>query len=256
MAIKVHILATCLGNLNATLLVFRTLRVGFPSADVTVFGNDLAPAEVGPVQTACVTTKCKFVSIPRMAHDEWTESLLNTSQVPFWICDTDMVFHSSVEDFANGQTVFKGRYEPAFTEPWSGTSKTPRLHTCLLYFNAPALRHCICEWIRKWHPPRFPFSPKIELVRQCYVAKGAGMPPLFQDTCAGLYAALGGESFTDEENAHFDHLHCGTYVDRMRGVIPGLAEAHAEIYERPEASRLLKANQEEFYHRQSYANRL
>lgn len=253
MPIKVHILATCLGNLNATLLVFRTLRVGFPTAAVSVFGNALGPAEAAAVKSACSKTGCEFVSLHRTSHDVWIDALLQKSPVPFWICDTDMVFHSSVEGLANDDTVLKGRYEPPFVEPWSKTLKAERLHTCLLYMNAPVLRRDICAWIRKWHPGRFPFTPKVELIRQCYVPQGIGKPPLFQDTCAGLYQAVGGEAFTDEENARFDHLHCGTYVDRMNGAVPGLAEAHRQIYEHPEDSKLLKANQNEFYQRHQYA---
>ena len=247
---KVFILATCLnGDLNPTLLVFKTLRVGFPTARVVVFGNGLGPAEMLVVKSDCDHASCKFVYMERIAHDAWIELLLAKSEEPFWICDTDVVFHSSVEGFVNDDTLLKGRHEPPFVEPWSKTMKTERLHTSLLYMNAPVIRHRVCEWIRKWHPPRFPFTPKIELVRQCYVPRGVDRPPTFRDTCSGLYLAIGGESFSDEENSAFDHLHCGTYVDRMKGAVPGLAEAHAQIYAHPEAVTLLKANQKEFYAR-------
>lgn len=251
MTTRVCILATCLGDLNPTLLVFKTLRVGFPTADVIVFGNALAPAVAPAVKAACVEVRAHFSSIPKTAHDVWIEALLEKSPVPFWICDTDMVFHANVEGFVDEDTVLKGRYEPPFREPWSGTRKAERLHTSLLYMNAPVLRRQICAWVRKWHPAGFPFAPTTEMIRQHYVPQGSELPPVFYDTCAGLYLALGGEAFSDSENAAFDHLHCGTYVARMGNAIPGLKEAHDQIYRNPEDSRALKANQNEFYSRQA-----
>lgn len=251
MRTKVYILATCLnGNLCPTLLTFRTLRVGFPTADVTVFGNALSIEPLKAVKSECARTKCEFVPLRSTSHDEWMSALVERAAAPFWACDTDMVFHASVETFANENTVMKGRYEPAFVEPWSKTVKAERLHTCLLYLNAPVIRHQMCSWIRQWHPPLFPFAPKIELVRQTYVPAGAGKPPTFYDTCAGLFQSIGGERFSEEENMAFDHLHCATYVERMKGVISGLQEAHNQIYQRPEDSVYLKANQNEFYERQ------
>jgi len=254
MTTKVCILATCLnGNLNPTLLVFGSIRVGFPTAEIMVFGNGLKPVEVPVVKAVCEHNRCTFVSLPRVSHDRWIELMLEQSPCAFWICDTDVVFHSSVEGFVNEDTVLKGRYEAPFVEPWSKTTKAERLHTSLLYLNAPALRLKMCAWVRKWHPAKFPFAPTTEFVRQHFVPVGFANPPVFYDTCAGLYLALGGERFTDEENGAFDHLHCGTYVDRMLNVIPGLAEAHAAIYAQPETSKLLKENQKEFYARQAPA---
>ncbi len=251
MTTRVCILATCLGgDLNATMLVFKTLRIGFPTADVLVFGNGLAPAHAPVVKKACLDVKAGFVSVPRTSHDAWIQTMIEASPVPFWISDTDVVFHSSVEGFATPETLFKGRYEPPFIEPWSKTQKVQRLHTSLLYLNAPMLRINMTEWIRRWHPPGFPFRPSVEMIRQRYVPQGAEHRPLFYDTCAGLYLALGGESFSDQENAAFDHLHCATYVDRMGDAIPGLAAAHAEIYANPAAAVMMKAPQDEFYERQ------
>lgn len=253
MTTKVHILASCFDDPRATTLVFRTLRTGFPTAEVVVWKNRLSPA-VGKMVNACAkAANCAVLESSRIRHDEWINRLLEASPDPFWICDTDIVFHASVEGFSDQETLLKGRYEPPFREPWSGTRKTERLHTSLLFINAPMVRIAVREWIRRWHPKNFPFEPMIELVRQCYVPSGANLPPLFQDTCAGLYRSIGGERFSEDENKAFDHLHCGTYVNLMKDAVQGLAAAHQQVYDHPEMIVEMREAQAHFYLENAYA---
>lgn len=240
----VHILTTChnLDLLPATLLVFRTLRVGFPTAEVYVWGNNL-PLEA---EQAVRRSGERFTPLGATSHDAWIERLLDNSHSPFWICDTDIVFWSSVETFP-GDSLLAGRYEPAFREPWSKTQKVDRLHTSLLWFNTLPLRQAIREWIARWHPKGFPFVPESELIRQQFIPQGAGKPPLFYDSCAGLYQALGGQAFTEEQNAAFEHLHCGVYSDRISSALPGLPAVHQAVWADTNAARGLLAQQANFY---------
>jgi hypothetical protein len=253
MPINVHILATCLSEdlIDGTLLVFQTLRVGFPTAQVTIWLNGLNPEPARKVTRAA--EGCMVQMIMPTAHDRWISKLLARFPEPFWICDTDVIFHRSVEGFADETTTMTGRYEPPFVEPWSKTHKVARLHTSLLWLHPMRIREAVREWMTKWHPKGFPFLPEIELVRQTYVPQGPGKPPLFYDTCAGIYQAIGGTQFTSEQNAAFDHLHCATYVDRIGSVIPGLADAHNAVYQKPELVIGMRESQQEFYERNTYA---
>lgn len=73
--------------------------------------------------------------------------------------------------------------------------------------------------------------------------------PLFYDTCAGLYQAGLGTPFTEQQDAAFEHLHCGTYADQITPhlSLPDLAAAHRAIYAQPEMGRGLKAQQDKYY---------
>lgn len=243
----VQILATRLrdGWLDATLLVFRTIRVGFPTLPVTVWTNALDPETHKAVVDCADSVKATVRPIPRqIAHDAWVEALLANCPTPFWIADTDLVFNDAVERFASAPMT--GRLEPAFLEPWSGTQHVERLHTSLLYLDPQAIRDRVRVWESQWHPKGFPFRPITELVRQTYVPV-AGKPPLFYDTCAALYHAIGGVAFTPEQDAVFNHLHCSTYVQAMSESIPGLKDAHARIYAQPKEAGALPEQQRTFY---------
>lgn len=249
MKINVHILATHLhgASLGGTLLTFKTLRVGFPKANVTVWGNGLSDKTDRIVQAAARCVDCKYVPSKPTRHDQWISFLLAESPEPFWICDTDIVFHRSVEGFANSSDYLVGRFESPFLEPWSKTQKVARLHTSLLWINPRLIQDLIARWMARWHPKGFPFLPEVEMIRQHYVPQGEGKAPLFYDTCAGLYQAIGGKSFTEDQNEAFDHLHCGTYVQRMNDAVPGLKEAHDAIYQGAINPKGLRHTQAAFY---------
>jgi hypothetical protein len=250
--INVHILATHLFGepIEGTTLVFRTLRVGFPTAKVTVWGNNLNVSSQLHVRHCCDKTCATFLQVNSTAHDRWITGLVEVSPEPFWICDTDIVFRSSIEGFKSDKdrAIF-GRYEPEFVEPWSKTQKVDRLHTSLLWINPKMVRSQIRGWMASWHPNGFPFMPEVELIRQQFIPQGLGKKPLFYDTCSGLYQAIGGQAFTDEQNNAFDHLHCGTYVRRMKGAVDGLKEAHEAIYSGKVEASQIRDSQQEFYRR-------
>lgn len=247
---SVHILATCrdMDLLGGTLLVFDTLRTGFPGSKIFVWGNKLPVCAYDRVKVACREVKATFTPLPApIQHDAWIERLLNEAPEQFWVCDTDIVFWDSVETFPDCRDLLAGRFEPAFVEPWTGTHKAARLHTSLLWFDALAIRQAIRAWYGKWTPKGFPFLPQTEFVRQSFIPQGPNRPPIFYDTCAGLYQAIGGSPFLESENSAFEHLHCGVYADRISRSLPGLLDKHREIYANREAAKGLQQQQAEFY---------
>jgi hypothetical protein len=90
-------------------------------------------------------------------------------------------------------------------------------------------------------------------VRQHFVAlrrSAEETETLFYDTMAGVWHAVGGRSFTAAEDGLFSHLHCGTYVDLMRGQNgpgDGLAKLHELVYQDPGLARGILAGQMEYY---------
>lgn len=273
----VHILATVRKPelLPAALLVFQTLRVGFPSAPVTVWGNALPQHSVGAVHAAAHTHGCNFRDLSATSHDAWIEALVLEHEEPFWICDTDIVFHESVEGWVgvsglwpdksgrrpDATPTMAGRFEPAYRDDYTGSDHVERLHTCLMFINPAKVRCAVRAWTGRFPMPWRATAQQV-LFRQTFVPGGRALVPesahsadttrpTFYDSLAGLYQAIGGTAFTAEQDAAFDHLHAATYVDELKHNEPALAEdlanGHAAIYHNPGLARGIKQAQDRFY---------
>ena len=248
---KVHILATCKNPelLPMTTLVFKTLRTGFPSADVDVHVNGMRLQEVTTLIREADSAGVRFVAGARdVHHHDWVRHLVETEKEPFWICDTDMVFYDSVEKFTiQPSFLMSGRHIPSFREEWTGLRHAERLHTCLLYLNPVE----VCRFardFRKHFPPGFPGDPALNLIRQ-NVQFRAGYETVFFDTCAGLYHACinYAHEFNEVENSAFAHLNCGTYSDKVELSVQ-LARRHRDVLNNPEEGRKFLA-EERAYHK-------
>lgn len=246
---------------DAALLVFRTLRVGFPGSPVLVWGNGLTPAQQQDVATVSRDlARAHFITnLPLTSHDAWIEQLINTQTDGFWICDTDMVFFEPVT-LPVAVKGFVGRYEPEFDEEWTGTRHVDRLHTCLMFINPTALRQGIRHWQARIPSP-WRDSAQFPLVRQHFIpvraALNAQPETLFYDTMAGLWHAGLGTPFTPEQDAAFEHLCCGTYADLVDAPsLANLRAVHQSVYSNPERARGLKQAQDTYYQERKYAKSL
>lgn len=250
MRCPVHILVTVRKPelLPAALLVFRTLRVGFPTAPVYVWGNALDPASALAVSHAAERCGARFNNLQPTVHDAWIEQLVLYQAQPYWICDTDMVFFEAVEWWL-GPTdteLFAGRFEPAWYEPWGQSRHVERLHTCLQWHNPAALRAAMLRWCREkvpavWH------SGQTTFIRQNWLPSREGT--ILYDTTAGLWQAGWGTKFSAVANEAFEHLHAGTYADEVSKcpTFAGMPALHQRIYADPQAARGLQKLQAEFY---------
>ena len=243
----VHILATVRKPelLPAALLVFDTLRVGFPTATVVVWGNALDNKSASAVRQGCERVGAIFQNNPLTSHDRWIESLVLTLNDPFWVCDTDNVFWASVEAWPM-PLHFSGRFEPEFSEEWMQTRHVARLHTSLMQFNPASLRVAMREWACQI-PEVWRRSAEFPFIRMQFIPV-RGSDPLCYDTCAGLWQAGIGMPFTEEQNAAYDHLHCATYVDAIGGDLGAqMAAAHRAIYDNRANARGIRAGQDRYY---------
>lgn len=247
----VHILITVrkLELLPAALLVFQTLRTGFPAAPVHVWGNALPLFVIDQVMKACVAAGATFRNLLPVAHDQWIEQLVMKEARPFWICDGDMVFFDECEwFFTDADTdLFAGRFEPPWHEPWTDSDHVERLHTCLQWFNPVALRAAMAGWLHRTVPGVFAHA-EMPLIRQTFIPVRAGRT-VFYDSTAGLWHAGGGTRFTERQNQCFEHLHCGSYSDEVAKceALKGLPQMHAAIIASPERARGIQTQQKAFY---------
>jgi hypothetical protein len=259
----VHILMTVRNSQlwHAALLVFRTLRMGFPDAAVRVWGNDLDADAARMVGQAAQKLDGQFQNIKPTTHGKWIETLVFNSNEPFWICDTDMVFFRVVEPPRRQEEVlFSGRYEPEFMEEWTGMRHVARLHPSLMWFNPAALRPVLRAWPASAGSSGAA-SPFFGTVKRNFFewefvpsrkgeARREKAEVLFYDTCAGLYHAIGGTAFTEKQDAAFEHLHCGTYSDLIGqhlSLAGSMEENHRAIFMEPAMARGLWAQQARYY---------
>lgn len=242
----VHILATCRNPelIKATLLVFDTIRVGFPTAEIRVTGNGLHPYVEEMVQRACAKVGAILTNEPEMRHDEWVQKQIWNAMQPFWICDTDMIFWESVEQWKFTHA-WAGRLQPEYLDPYSHTIHRQRLHTSLMCIRPDELRDLMLRFDGGF-PKTNVFPRTVAFVQQQLqpVRIDGKVFTYFMDTGANLYHAVGGEAFTEQQLDSFSHLHAGTWSDLIN--LP-LRRMHEEIYANPESARGIWRKQNEFY---------
>jgi hypothetical protein len=242
----VEILATCrnLELLAATLLVFKTLRTGFPTWKARVYGNGLPKHAEYLVGVECVKNGCEFSNVQPMRHDEWISKLLKHNRQPFVICDTDMIFYESVESW-QFENPFAGAYQPEFLDPYSQCVHIARLHTSLLFIRPDEVRDRAIRFAMTI--PNTPvFNVKMDFVKQQIhpVSVGAVSYKAFLDTLATLYQAIHGQHFTQAQMDCYTHLNCGTWSDLRSD---GLREFHEVVYKDFSKARGLWRKLELFY---------
>lgn len=246
---KVHILVTFRpGQESFSFLVFQTLRVGFPTADITVYLNGADPIndDVKKAHAMAEECKCAIAYVEKTIHHKWIYGLLEAADGPFWICDTDMIFYSSVEGWQFDNAPLAGALIPEFNDEFTKAITMSRLHTSLLYINPPSMKEQFMVWRSKLTLTEF--NPMIGLIDPIMVPKDGRT--YFYDTMSLAWHALGGLPFTPAQKDAYFHFHFGTLGDL---VLPHLTNrdamsaARLDIFLEPEKGRGLWRAQEEYF---------
>ena len=269
---KVKILVTVPNpeHLNACTLVFDTLRVGFPTAQITV---DINPSTDVQADTSWATAQkaiaagCSWRLLSKKVHHaDWIRQQVerHDSESPLIILDADTVFWKSCEDWVfPSDTLLAGYYVPRIWNDFAKCVSFPRLHTSLLWMpNTAALR---CR-IAAAYPPALeahgeycPCDPYMPAVR---FEKGK---PYFWDTCANLYNMLPPSEvahFTPERLECYDHLNSASFydvmLDRLHGDKEGFAYLHrfGTLPGRPNVLRNLWPHVDAYYAERALQARL
>lgn len=249
---NVHLLITCLdaSRIDMATLVFRSIRVGFPTAGVFVYSNGCNSAEAaGAIRFHALEAKAAWCHNLNtlVSHGEWIERLISIENAPFWIVDSDVVFFDKVEHwFAGSDALFAGRYEPEFWESWTKTIHVARLHPSLMWINPVPLRAAMRGWPGKHE---FFDSVQKELIRWHWVPECTDRwrRVKFYDTMAGLWqSGIGGLQFTAEQNAAYEHLFCGSYAGMMPGM-EALEAVQRAVVADPQSARGLQHAQAKWY---------
>lgn len=215
---NVFILATCRKPelADMTRLVFKTLRVGFPTAKVTVNLNGDCEKNCPDIRSVAESAGCSVGGeMPTIIHHRWIEALVERETEPFYVLDTDVIFYESFERFAF-ETALAGWRIPEWKDEFTNAITRARLHTSLLYINPEKVNLAITKYQKQF--PETPFNPLANLFYPvCLPFKQKGY---FYDTCGLLYHAIGGTAFDPEQLDTYFHFNFGTIEDV---VIPRLA---------------------------------
>lgn len=217
MAKRVYILTFCdrLDQLYGNLLVFKTLRTGFPTAEVHVIDNASILQARQIIRQHSDTCGAKFIQLQkRIRHDSYFETaLLKDAPDTVIFVDPDICFWESVEDW-HFDVLMAGRAIPAIACEQSGCITRPRLHTSFLWVpNVPsfvATVRALCD--RYWD--FLPFRP--------IMFSEHGQWHRF-DTGGQLYAAIEDRTyaFQEKELNSYDHLFCGTHSWKASSTLSG-----------------------------------
>lgn len=236
----VHILVTCRKEelKDYSYLVFKTIRVGFPTARIHVHFNDL------PISEAVAASQLKFESVNTVStiHHEWIEHLISANTEPFWIVDTDMIFYESVEDW-EFEAPLAGYRIPEFKDPFTGCITRSRLHTSLMYIDPVRVGNLVNEYASQINPTQF--NPKCPLVYPLVTPFNG--KPYFNDTMSMLYHAIGGTEFTDAQKDAYFHFHFGTLSDLVFKRIADFSEVRKEILNNPDRGRGIWRDQDAYF---------
>jgi hypothetical protein len=196
--------------LYGSTLVFDSIRVGFPNAEVVVIENASIREARAAIVEAAQAADCKIRLVEKeLPHWKILEDLCLSAKRPFVFLDPDVAFWGSVEDWEFGGALMAGRFLPP-CEVVNGRYLVPRLHTSHL-----------------WFPDPFRLQDRISSI----TANGAAVTKLFQgggmpcglqwDTADILHLALGADAqpFTEVQLEAYDHLFAGSYLPDVQGRI-------------------------------------
>lgn len=198
--------------LYGSTLIFKTLRVGFPTAEVHVVDNNSLPEAAARIRALAEATGCHFHGLP--ATREHFQLLGNLLMDPATrgtvvLLHPDVCFWRSCEGW-RFDALIAGRLIPAYADELSGCVMLPHLHSQYWWVSDAARfrERVVAEYSRTHLDPRCAFSP--------YVFKHDGQWYKL-DVGAGLYAALREDvyCFGERELDAFDHLFGGTYLNAL-----------------------------------------
>ena len=231
-------------------LFLRTVRTGFPTASLVIAKNrnfpipasveetvDRFALEDGNVTICDLREFCH--AAPFQEHGAFIRGALDLCAEKgvrdVFFSDTDMVFWESLEDLAlPAGKLYGGQYVPELLEPVARMA--PRVHPSLFMVPDPAA--LLADLWGRNDPAGYlrPFEG--------WTFHDNGERRMF-DVLASLYALLPDRAhlFTEAELARYEHLMCGTYLDRLDGTDLSerskafVREAHRLAKEDPEGLR-------------------
>lgn len=225
------------GNMRPATLVFDTLRVGFPTASVIVVWTGALPIPV-EICNLCSVLNCKLNFAEGWSHQNVVKWALNNLSGEVVLCDSDVIFWESVEDFTSMQ-MLAGRLIPQHRCEYLGLITEARLHPSLMFINT------IEDFRNKL--PELPKQVPFDAIAPFTVMQGSNL--IFHDTMTNAYDLFGGQVFDEIMLNKYDHLFCSSFVDDVDKKIAGLRATHQMVYSNPQLAKGMWKQQDEYFKR-------
>lgn len=218
---KVFILTFCenLDQLYGSLLVFKTIREGFPTAKIFVHDNASEPSVRRFFEYAAESVGAYFTQYEtRVSHDYHLNQVLKNYGGCVVFVDPDVIFWKKVEDWKFQKHLAAGRFIPRFYDEHTQAITEPRLHTSFLWVQDT--RKLLTEIARV---DRFDFRPFYPV---SFMRKGKWYR---FDTGAFFYNSFKKYvyKFKAKELNTFDHLFCGTHA---HVVLPTIKKEDSDVF--------------------------
>lgn len=213
--VNVFILTFCrnIELFYGTELIFKTLRVGFPNAKITVIDNASIPEARDKIESLAKKNECLFEQIPGPGiqhHDYIQRTIRNTANDktvngPLVFLDPDICLWECCEDFSF-DALMAGRLFSRFYDYITKTITMPRPHTSFLWIPDAGK---LWDEILKIQVNRFDFEP--------FTPFSFNMDGKWYryDTGASLFTAIPQKisDFTEVHKNCYDHLFAGSHLD-------------------------------------------
>jgi hypothetical protein len=205
----VHVLTYCAHPTSAygSLMVFDTIRTGFPTAQIEVWDNGSCAEVVPQIEEAAQKAGARFAAMKNWHYSDHLRWVLlerpHPEGVPLVLCDPDVVFWEAVEHWDFAPALMAGRLMPLMQH--SGVVAMPRLHPSLLFIpDVHELRRAVKEAEARsfaWDA----VGPRTSWVNG---------QPRFWDTLSDMFNALCArcQAFGAAELDRYDHLFFGTHL--------------------------------------------
>ena len=204
--IKVIIVVWCQHptDVDASLLTFRTLRTGFPTAAVTVIDNASIIAD--QVKECCRQNECEYIRRDLdLPHEQLLLEILRHEKAAV-IVDPDIVFWENMERLDFSGYLMAGRRIPAHICELTGCHVVERLHTSLLWL--PDIQRIGQEFRHR--------APQYDTSWRVFAAIIGGRWVRWEPL-AGLYHFFRDRAycFGERELNAYDHMFYGTHLSRV-----------------------------------------
>lgn len=204
---NVHVITYCnnLDLLYGSLLVFETIKKGFPNSTIIISENNSLPEAKIEISKVAKDLNAKYIEVPPgYSHTTLIENIIDCETEPFAIVDPDVIFWNRF-DSVSESSLIEGRYIPAFKDPYSKCITHERLHTSLLKISNPIALKALIKEIKSVFFDWDPFKPIMYFENETWKRFDG-----FASLCALTKNYL--HSFTEEELNCYDHLFCGSHI--------------------------------------------